>query len=142
MSASHERGRRRYGVYAVGIALLVFGGVTFFFGYRNFAIRSGAVLACMIGVYLIARSNNRGEARGWSREGPEISGGGRRGPSATRWFVGVLLVATVLIAFAFLYRDAMSGYKEVGPVYLFAGAIVVCAVFWGYLIARLYPSRN
>jgi len=41
-------------------------------------------------------------------------------------------------ALVLLYMDALRGYHETWPVYLFASVGVVCAVVWSYLAARLF----
>jgi hypothetical protein len=59
----------------------------------------------------------------------------------TRATCSTLMAAVFLLAawgfsFLYLYRDAVHGYQQILPVYLFAGFGLGCAVLWPYLISK------
>jgi len=41
------------------------------------------------------------------------------------------------LAFLGLYDDALAGYHDTLPVYVFAGVAIVCMGIWGYLISKI-----
>jgi hypothetical protein len=48
----------------------------------------------------------------------------------------VFLLAAWGFSFLYLYRDAVHGYQQLLPVYLFAGLGLGCAALWPYLISK------
>jgi hypothetical protein len=54
------------------------------------------------------------------------------------WFVGAALLVVWGISFLYLYKDALDGYREALPVYVFAGIGLACALFWSYLSSRIF----
>jgi hypothetical protein len=116
---------------------MIAAGKAFYWGVGNFAVRAASVVGCIIAAYLI-RISNLQVARQTApvEERAEVLRNKRR-PTLTMWLVGIALLITVGVAYVFLYRDGLNGYNDVGPVYFFAGAIIVCAVFWGYLVSKI-----
>jgi hypothetical protein len=51
------------------------------------------------------------------------------------WVIGIALVPLWGATYFCLHEDALHGYHAVWPVYLFAGVAIICALFWGYLLA-------
>jgi hypothetical protein len=134
---SQKVSRKRYGLLVLAIMVLLSGGVALFMGSNSFAVRSFGAVACIVSVYLVrisnvhthsalAVTNDRGtDSRATKRPGPLM------------WTVGVALLAVMGISFLSLYIDALRGYHEILPVYIFAGIAVACAVFWSYLLSRI-----
>ncbi len=63
--------------------------------------------------------------------------GAARPPGRLLWVVSIALLVLAVAAFLYLYEDALHGYHDVLPVYVFAGVGVACAVVWSYLVAIL-----
>jgi hypothetical protein len=127
----------RYSLFGVGVVLLAAGGVLLYVGGSRFEVRALGLFACMLGVFMLRKSSLTVFLRRHALDGQLPTNAPARWPSVRMWLVGVGLLALVGVAYALLYRDAVGGYKDIFPVYLFAGAILVAAVFWGYLIARI-----
>jgi hypothetical protein len=53
------------------------------------------------------------------------------------WLVGIALLVAVGLSYFFMFWYAAKGHDDAFPVYLFAGAALVCALFWGGLLARI-----
>ena len=129
--------RKRYGLYALAILLLLVGGVALFVGMNNFGVRCLGLVACIASVYLIRISNVR------ARPSLPMTGGdandSEAGEKGTRlmWIIGAALVPVAGASFFYLYQDGLHGYHDTLPVYIFAGVAVICTVVWSYLVSRL-----
>ena len=53
------------------------------------------------------------------------------------WTVGVALLLLAGASFFYLYQDALHGYQEALPVYVFAGVGLACALVWSYLVSKV-----
>jgi hypothetical protein len=51
------------------------------------------------------------------------------------WAIGFALLAFLAASYFALMRDARQGHQAAWPVFLFTGVVIVCAIFWGYLLA-------
>jgi hypothetical protein len=58
-------------------------------------------------------------------------------PGRVLLMVGIVFLVLAGVSWWFLYRDALHGYHEVWPVYLFAGVAIVCTGVWGAILAKL-----
>jgi hypothetical protein len=138
MSAPQQDVRRkRYGLYASAILLLLIGGAALFVGMKNFGVRCLGLVACIASVYLIRISNVRARP-----SLPMTSGDSKdfkAGKKGTRlmWIIGAALVPVAGASFFYLYRDGLRGYHDTLPVYIFAGVAALCTVVWSYLVSRL-----
>ncbi|MFZ1974392.1 MAG: hypothetical protein WAU89_16225 [Candidatus Acidiferrales bacterium] len=43
------------------------------------------------------------------------------------------------MSYLYLYHDAIHGYHEALPVYVFAGVGLACTIVWAYLVAKMVP---
>jgi len=122
-------------LFALGMLVLLVGFVILYLGFDNFAARSLGLLLCVGSTYLI---NNARRGVAAMAEGKKRS---RRAtttrPGRVAQILSVLALAALGLSFFFLYKDALNGYHEVWPVYVFGAAVVVCAVVWPYVIAKL-----
>ena len=55
--------------------------------------------------------------------------------------IGAGLAITWAAAYWALHRAALRGYKDVFPVYAFAGAGLLCGSWWAAIFARWYGSK-
>jgi hypothetical protein len=127
--------QKRYSLFVLAVLLLMLAFAAFVLASNSFAIRSLAIVALLLSVWLVRVSNVH------RRSNPERSGGTgaamvrRIGPRA--WAVGAGCLLAAVIAYLYLRKDALNGYHQVLPVYVFAGVGLVCAVVWGYIAAKL-----
>lgn len=129
--------KKKYGLFILAVLLLLLGGVALFVGTNNFVIRSLGVIACLISVYCVRRSNIHAK----SNSAIETSQQAKSKPSTqlrrSIWIISIVLLPMLGLAFLSLYRDALHGYQKAWPVYLFAGVVAICAFCWSYLMAKL-----
>ena len=59
------------------------------------------------------------------------------GPSRLLWVLSGVCALAIVGSFAYLYKDALDGYHEVLPVYVFSGTVVAGTLVWSYLAAKL-----
>jgi hypothetical protein len=139
MSLDSPAARRvlRYCLFGIGVILLVAGGVLLYVGGPRFEVRALGLVACMLGVYILRKSSLTASLRHHAVDEQLLSNAPAQRPSVRMWLVGVALIALVGVAYALLYQDAVGGYKDIVPVYIFTGSILATAAFWGYLIARI-----
>ena len=57
------------------------------------------------------------------------------------WIIGAALAITWAVAYWALHRAALRGYKDVFPVYAFAGAGLLCAAWLAAMFGRWYGSK-
>lgn len=129
--------QKRYGLFSLAILLFLLAGAALFLGSHNFAIRSVGLVGCIVGVYLVRASNvhaPRASAVA-AGEGPDSREKKRPGP--LMWTVGVALLLLAGASFFYLYQDALHGYQEALPVYVFAGVGLACALVWSYLVSKV-----
>jgi hypothetical protein len=75
--------------------------------------------------------------RPFSVVGGQIAGSTRL-PGRLTWSIGVLSLILAGAAFLYLYNDALHGYHELLPVYVFAGTALACTLVWSYLVSRFF----
>jgi hypothetical protein len=56
-------------------------------------------------------------------------------PSRGMWAIGFALLLLWIASYVALHEDGLHGAHAAWPVYLFFGVAIVCASFWGYLVA-------
>lgn len=137
MTVSQETPRKRYGLLILAILLLLSGGGALYAGSHNFAIRSLGLVAIVASAYLvrISRVHNRSGSSAASGQG--IDSKAARRPGRLLWTVSVALLLLAGVSYLYLYNDALHGYHEVLPVYMFAGVGLACVLVWSYLVSRI-----
>jgi hypothetical protein len=132
MSQKIPQTQKRYSLFVLAILLLLLGGAALSIGPKYSAIRSFAGVAFIVAVYLIRVSNVHTRSTLAVSSNPASNRPGR-----LMWIVGFALLVVLGISFLYLYKDALDGYHEVLPVYLFAGVGIACAGVWGYIASKL-----
>ena len=120
--------RKRYGLYSLAILFLVLGAACFITGYRSFAIRSLGLVALMVSAYFVRISKVHASPV------PAIRG---KGSGRLAWTIAIALVPAAGMSYLYLHNDAIHGYHEALPVYVFAGVALACAIVWAYLVAKM-----
>lgn len=129
--------KRKTGLLALAVLLLLLGAVDLVRGQNNVAIRSVAMLACMVSVICVryARSSSA------TIETPPTWSERAARPGRPLWIVSLVLVPVAAISLACLYEDAVHGHQQLWPVYFFAGVTMACALCWSALVARLFVPK-
>lgn len=127
---SEKTPRKSYSLFALAILLLMSGGVALFIGSGHLAIRSFGLVACIASVYLVRISNIHARPALPDSRATEL-------PGRLIWIIGVASLVLLGASFLYLYSDALHGYHEILPVYVFAGAGIACAIVWSYLASRI-----
>jgi hypothetical protein len=131
---SQKAARKRYGLLALALLLLLLGGVGIYFGSHNFPIRALGLAAIMASTYFVRISRVRdrsvfAEASGRTKE-LTTEGTGR-----WLWFVSLALVPMLGAALFLMHIDFANGGHEAWPVYVFGGVALACVIIWNYLAA-------
>lgn len=132
-----SEGRKRTLRRATAIVLMVVGVGAFIYFYDNNLDRSFALLIVMFAALVV---NPRQKPMFFSPRARE-----RQQALAIRpwhWIVGCVLTGAAIAAFLWLDYDAMTGYKEVIPVYAFAASGFICVIWWAGLFARWTSVRS
>lgn len=137
LNLSHGTSEKRYGLFGLAILLFILGATAVFLGSSSFAPRSLGAVAIIASVYLvrISRAHARRGPTNRTDQGAKVSTSRR--PRRTTWLAGVALLLLAVASFFTMYSDALHGGHNAWPAYLFAGAIIACAIVWGWLISRL-----
>lgn len=132
MVTSLSAPRKRYSLFILAIVLLIAGGIAIVISGQSFPVLAFGLIILMAGVGLARASNIHAQAM------PTGAGANpdRRRVGALGWISGGVSLLLVGFSYYLLHRDALQGYHEVWPVYLFAGAALFCAAAWGYLFAK------
>jgi len=137
----NEPSKRKYGLFISAIFLLLLGGVAFVMGSNNVAIRSMGMLAFLISAYCVRASNIYIRSGHVTATTPQTRSKLPTRPRRSIWIVSIILLPLLGLSFAWLYSDAVHGYHQIWPVYTFAGIVIICALCWSYLVARLLYTR-
>lgn len=137
MTMSQKLTRKRYSLFVLAILLGLSGVAVLIVGPKYSVIRSFAGVAFIVGVYLIRVSNvhTRFTLAATSDQGTDSEA--KNGRGRLMWIIGAALLPVAGASFFYLYQDALHGYHEVLPVYVFAGVAALCALLWSYLISKL-----
>jgi hypothetical protein len=138
MSAPQQDVRRkRYGLYALAILLLLIAGAALFVGMNNFGVRCLGLVAIIASGYLIRISNVRARPSLPMTSGDaKDSKAGKKG-TRLMWIIGAALVPVAGASLFYLYQAGLNGSRDTLPAYIFAGVAVICTVVWSYLVSRL-----
>lgn len=128
---------KRLGLFAMAAIVLVAGFALIYFGSNSFAIRSAGLLLCVISTYLVKVSRRVGNAPPGAGLTLASKAENSARPGTLSWVIGVIAVVAFGSSFFLLYRDAVNGYQQVWPVYVFGAAVVICAPIWAYLFTKL-----
>ena len=129
MTTPQNAPRRQYGLLAVAFILLLLGGVLIYLGSHNFAIRAIGVGVVMAGAYLInVRSRSVAPLPNYEAKDRRVTRG--------LWIASLSLVPILAGAWYLVQLDFANGGKEIWPLNLAFGVVLVCAVVWSLLVAK------
>jgi hypothetical protein len=143
VTTSENFGRKRYGLFVLAILLLLLGGAGIYLGSDRYPIRALGLVSVMASVYLVRMSRVRDgsrlpqQANGW-RTNPKAT----NGPGRLLWVASLALVPLLGAAFILLQIDAAHGGHEAWPADVFAGVALVCAIVWGFLVAKIVGRQG
>jgi Na+/phosphate symporter len=139
MNVSQQEPRKvRRGLFALAVLLFLAAGAAFFMGGKDFTIRSLGLLTLIASVYLVRASNVRSTRSAVviaSSQGTDSEA--KKSGGHLMWIIGAALLPIALAAYFYLQQDALHGYHEVLPVYVFAGVAALCVLVWSYLASRV-----
>jgi FtsH-binding integral membrane protein len=140
VTTSQKVARKRYGLLALALLLLLLGGAGLYFGSNNYLIRSLGLMAILASTYLVRVSRVRNRSLF-----PEASGRTMNltteGPGRWLWIVSLVLVPLLGAAFFLMHIDFANGGHQAWPVYVFAGVALACCIVWSYLAAFAWRAR-
>jgi hypothetical protein len=117
--------------------LLIFGGILFVAFIDEGLVRSIGVAMVVASAFVFKYYRGRFTPEATSIRYPASGKIERKEVTPTAWLLGVATILLSVFTFMLLYKDAVDGYHQPGPVYLFVGAILFCSVVWGRIVSRL-----
>lgn len=131
-----NRFNRRNGLFALGLVVLLSGGVVVALRFNNFMFWSLGFLVCLVGVSVmrISRADIHGRRAMYSSFNADALVSEH--PRRLAWVVGVLSTLALAGSFIALYIDATFGSHWEWPLYAIGVSVFACAVSWGYLAAK------
>jgi hypothetical protein len=129
--------QKRYGLFSLAILFLILGCAGVIAGYRSFAIRSLGLVALMVSAYFVRISKVHASQASAIRTDVNADSKEEKGPGRLAWAIGIAFVPAAGMSYLYLYHDAIHGYHEALPVYVFAGVGLACAIVWAYLVAKM-----
>lgn len=143
MITSQNLAGKRYVLFVLAIPLLLLGGLGIYVGSHNYPIRALGVVAIMASAYLVRISHvHRKPGLLVEAGGPGTDFTIAKGPGRLLWIISLALVPLLGGALFLMHIDAVNGGHEAWPADVFGGVGLVCAVVWGYLIAKLSAART
>lgn len=136
MILASNTSNKNYGLFTFAIILLLLGGVAIYIGSNDLAIRSVGLVLCIVSVYYVQKSKIHTRADFGNHKTQQVE---TKRPHLCRsiWIVSLILVPILGLSFFCLYMDAIHGYHQRWPVYLFAATTVCSALCWSYLLSKL-----
>jgi hypothetical protein len=128
--------RKRNGLYSLAIVLLVLAGVAGIMGLHNPMIRSLGGAGVLASLYLLRRSRASWLPPSYVPIDQNDKSDAGMGLERIMRIVGIALIPLLGVSFFYLHQDALHGYHEVLPVYVFAGVGLACALVWSYLVSK------
>ena len=129
MTTPQNAPRKQYGLLVLAFFLLSLGGVLIFIGSHNFAIRAAGLAGVMASAYLInVRSRSVVSLPSYEAKDRKVTRG--------LWIASLSLVPILAGAWYLVQLDSENGGKEIWPLNLAFGVVLVCAVVWGLLVAK------
>lgn len=129
--------QKRYNLLALAVLLLALACALFVTAPNSFMMRSLGLVAILVSVWLVRVSNVHSQASNGSKGDEETGSATGKRLGGVDWIVGVTSLLAAGAAYLYLRNDALTGYHQILPVYVFAGVGVVCMVVWGYLAVKL-----
>jgi hypothetical protein len=139
---SQNVARKRYVLFVLAILLLLLGGLGIYVGSHNYPLRALGVVAIMVSVYLVRISHVHDRSGLPDVSGPRTDLKIAKGPGRLLWISSLALVPLQGAAFYLLHIDAVNGGHEAWPAYVCGGVVLVCAVVWGFLVAKIFGGRT
>jgi hypothetical protein len=130
---SQQTPGKRYVLRALAILLFAFSCATFVLARNSFAIESLGLIALLGGLQLVRAAR---PASGFTPSKWTVPGTPKR-PGRLAWILLAASLAAAGISYHFMYTDALGGYHETWPLYLFlvAGAAVLATS--GYVVVNI-----
>jgi hypothetical protein len=129
--------KRKFALLTAAFLLLVLAGAGMAMGGNNFAIRSLAIVAGLAGVACVRRINVH-TPPGSATEAPQRGDALERLIGRPIGIISLILIPIMAMASFFLFRDAVQGYHESWPLYLFFWTGIICTLCWAYVVSTLH----
>lgn len=132
---SEIRPQKKYSLFVLAILLLALACVAFVFASNDFGIRALGLVAILASGWLIRISNVHRSSNSGNSGSARVTKSKRIG--SIWWAAGAGCLLAAGGSYLYLRNDALNGYHQVLPVFVFAGVGLACAVVWGYIAVRI-----
>jgi hypothetical protein len=140
MASLQPPNRRKFALLTVAFLLLAFAGVAMAKGGDDFRIRSLAMIAGFTSLACIRRINVRKPSASATEASQRAESSWATPLRRPIGIISIVLVPIMALASFFLYRDAVQGYHQSWPLYLFVWTGVICSLCWAFLVAVFFAS--
>jgi hypothetical protein len=144
MSSRGQVPRKRYGLFALAIVMLLAGAAALILEWNSYVQGGKSLLIWALGLLMIVASTRLVRASNARTNTNSVTPEDQHsGPSAGKrvrprlWLASVASLIVVAISYYCLREDALGGYHQVWPVYAFASTSVISGLILGYLVVRL-----
>ena len=129
--------KKSYSLFALAIVCILSGGAVNFIFINNFVIRSLGLVLLVAGVLLAKSSNIRGIKRVYLSSSQGANTSSRKRPGWLSLCLSLASAGAIGMSYIYMRKDALAGGQEGWPAYAFAVSVLVAAVVWGYVVAKL-----
>lgn len=140
MTTRQNASRKQYGLLVLAVVLLLLGGVVIYIGSHNFAIRAIGVVVVMASAYLVQVSNIYKRSALVEASGEVNNHKVAKVLGRLLWIGSLSLVPVLAGAWYLFHLDAANGGQVAWPADVLAGVVLVCAVVWGLLVAKIFSQ--
>jgi len=127
MEILRRPGLRAHALMTLATLLLASAAIVFVLSH-NQLVHSYGCIACIAAVGLARMAKGQPSINLLNRPATAR-------PSRGMWAIGFALGLLWIASYVALREDASHGARVAWPVYLFAIVAIICASFWGYLLA-------
>jgi predicted membrane channel-forming protein YqfA (hemolysin III family) len=126
---------KRYGLYSLGMVILLSGVLAISLAANDFLLLFGGIIACLVGVRLIHASQVPSSKNPNFNRPPESNSWGS-GRNRLLQTIGIALVPALGLSLFFLFEDVVRGHRHSWHLYVFIGTMTVCTAVWAYLMSK------
>lgn len=127
--------KRKFALLTAAFLLIALAGAGMAMGGNNFAIRFLAIVAGLTGVACVRRINVRTPPSSATEAPQQWWANSQHSFGTPSGIISLILVPIMAMASFFLYRDAIQGYHESWPLYLFFWTGIICTLCWAYTVS-------
>lgn len=129
--------KKKHGLFVLGAGCLLLGGFINVAFINSYMIRSLGLALLVAGVFLVKTSGIRGIKGAYISNSEAGNVTSIKRPGWLSLLLSLSSGGAIVISYLCMQKDAIAGGHESWPAYAFAASVLVAAVVWGYVVAKL-----